>query len=310
MSNASVSNIYQVLGVNVHDDARIIAQAIAKHRQQQTLRPEILDKAEQWLLNDAIRARYDEKLKQQAPHLFEATMPELQLIAQEPSDQPLQLAQEESQTPDLTLQTDNAPTRLGLMDETIHDGRGDVRIEPDVYFEQDTYTTSYKQYNLMSKLIIYGAIGSFVLGLILLFAWPFLKSTVFAPSEWDKVEIRQEWEARGWQEDAPNEYVYLQDEEYSTRLGLVYEKDLLWPLLMNTGCDMTPQGLCDVDVTIRKQDGGVFEFQDTVGLGLRDHLPLVTRGKREDMLDALEEAKSIDVRIYNGNQAIDMRFKP
>lgn len=286
MSQNRISNIYALLNIHPVSDAQTIAQAITTHKQQQSLNPAILDKAEAWLLNAETRQRYDAQLRQQQPDLFTLPIASLQ------------------------LETQNEPPRLGLLDETIHDGRGDVRIEPDVYLGQDIYATSHKRYSLMSKLVVFGAMTALVLGVVLVFAWPLLQRTVLAPSDWDKIEFRQALVQQGWQENAQEQYAYLEAAEYPIELALKYEKHQLWPMLINTSCDMTPQGLCHVKIHINTHSNDHFEFDDTVGMGLRDDLPLVTSAKRSDMVEALQDARQIQVRIFNGNQAMDMTFVP
>ncbi|AUZ04289.1 MULTISPECIES: hypothetical protein [Vitreoscilla] len=286
MSPPRISNIYVLLSLTPLADSQAIAQAIQTHRHHHSLNPAILDKAEAWLLNPATRQRYDAQLRQQQPDLFTSISPSLQ------------------------LETHNEPHRLGLLDNSIHDGRGDVRIEPDVYLEQDIYATSHKRYSLVSKLIVYGAIAALILGLVLLFSWPILQRTIFAPSDWDKLEFQQALVQQGWQENAQEQYAYLEAAEYPNQLALKYEKNEVWPMLINTSCDMNPQGLCQVKVNIRTHNHNDFEFDDTVGMGLRNDLPLVTRALRSDMVTALQEARQIQVRIYNGNQPMEMTFRP
>lgn len=286
MSQNRISNIYALLNLTPLADAQAIAQAIATHKQQQSLNSAILDKAEAWLLNPETRQRYDAQLRQQQPELFITPAASLQ------------------------LETLNEPPRLGLLDATIHDGRGDVRIEPDVYLEQDIYTTSHKRYSLLSKFIVYGVITALIISLVLAFSWPFLQRTILAPSDWDKIEFRQALVQQGWQENAQDQYAYLEAVEYPNQLALKYEKHEVWPMLINTSCDMNPQGLCHVKVNINTHSDDDFVFDDTVGMGLRNDLPLVTRAKRSDMVKALQDARQIQVRIFNGNQPIEMTFSP
>ena len=59
MSPSPMINLYALLNLGPFVDAPSIAAAIGKSRQTGSINAAILDKAEQWLLNPAIRNRYD-----------------------------------------------------------------------------------------------------------------------------------------------------------------------------------------------------------------------------------------------------------
>ena len=63
-------NLYQLLGVSVDADAATIAFAISQCRLQGDINPQILDKAEEWLLKPEVRAQYDAQLRQYDATLF------------------------------------------------------------------------------------------------------------------------------------------------------------------------------------------------------------------------------------------------
>ena len=63
-------NLYQLLGVSVDADAATIAFAISQCRLQGDINPQILDKAEEWLLKPEVRAQYDAQLRQHDATLF------------------------------------------------------------------------------------------------------------------------------------------------------------------------------------------------------------------------------------------------
>lgn len=56
-------NLYQLLGIGMHASAGEIQQAIATQRELGQVNPEVLDKAEAWLLDAGTRGRYDAQLR-------------------------------------------------------------------------------------------------------------------------------------------------------------------------------------------------------------------------------------------------------
>ena len=68
-------NLYQLLGVSVDADAATIAFAISQCRLQGDINPQILDKAEEWLLKPEVRAQYDAQLRQHDAAFFSQTAP-------------------------------------------------------------------------------------------------------------------------------------------------------------------------------------------------------------------------------------------
>lgn len=68
-------DLYAVLGIGMDADAPTIAKAITSARQQGLLNPEVLDKAEAWLLDAPTKARYDAQLRQQHPDITATQRP-------------------------------------------------------------------------------------------------------------------------------------------------------------------------------------------------------------------------------------------
>ncbi|UOO89498.1 zinc ribbon domain-containing protein [Vitreoscilla massiliensis] len=63
-------NIYQLLGINIDDDAKTIQLAISIHQKAKTLPEKAIEAAKQWLLVPDVRQRYNQKLQQEHPELF------------------------------------------------------------------------------------------------------------------------------------------------------------------------------------------------------------------------------------------------
>lgn len=68
-------NLYQLLGVSVDADAATIVFAISQCRLQGDINPQILDKAEEWLLKPEVRAQYDAQLRQHDAAFFSQAAP-------------------------------------------------------------------------------------------------------------------------------------------------------------------------------------------------------------------------------------------
>ena len=66
-------NLYQILGVSADADAATIAFAISECRLQGDINAQVLDKAEEWLLQAEVRAKYDAQLKQEDAAFFSQT---------------------------------------------------------------------------------------------------------------------------------------------------------------------------------------------------------------------------------------------
>lgn len=280
-----MSNLYALLGLSPQADSQDIALAIAALRQNGELKTMILDKAEEWLLKPDVRARYDQQLRQHYPELFES-----------------------AQTQTLSLELAEEPTevRLGILDSEQH-SRSEVRIEPQTPLESIVYVREQQRYHHTSRFIWIGLISALVLGIVWLFAWPLLKKTVFAPSEWDKHEFRQQMVQKGWKanNDADPAYVYLPSNEYTSQLMLFYKDNELFPALNTTTCDMNSKGLCDIKVRI---DDGLLTHEESVGVGLQDYIPLASRGKREQMVEHLQQAQKIEVIYYSRGQQVKQTF--
>ena len=274
-------NLYALLNLGPYVDAPSIAAAIGKNRQTGSINAAILDKAEQWLLNPAIRNRYDAQLKQQQPEFFLAT----------PATDTWELDDGEDEV------------RLGVLEEKKADG---VHLETATQFDNLVYIHEQNRYNLLTKTIIYGGIAMAILGIVLAIAWPMLKKTVFATSDWDKQQYLQQFVQKGWQEDTEMGEVYLESEEYTSRLAVKYKDNDAVAVLTNTSCDMSKKGLCTIRIEV---DGQVLSNDADVGVGLMDDMPLATRADRESTLERLQAAKKIKVSYLSRGEPITQTFQ-
>ena len=274
-------NLYALLNLGPYVDASSIAAAIGKNRQTGSINAAILDKAEQWLLNPVIRNRYDAQLKQQQPEFFLAT----------PATDTWELDDGEDEV------------RLGVLEEKKTDG---VHLETATQFDNLVYIHEQNRYNLLTKTIIYGGIAMAILGIVLAIAWPMLKKTVFATSDWDKQQYLQQFVQKGWQEDAEMGEVYLESEEYTSRLAVKYKDNDAVAVLTNTSCDMSKKGLCTIRIEV---DGQTLNNDADVGVGLMDDMPLATRADRESTLERLQAAKKIKVSYLSRGEPITQTFQ-
>ena len=274
-------NLYALLNLGPYVDAPSIEAAIGKNRQTGSINAAILDKAEQWLLNPAIRNRYDAQLKQQQPEFFLAT----------PATDTWELDDGEDEV------------RLGVLEEKKADG---VHLEAATQFDNLVYIHEQNRYNLLTKTIIYGGIAMAILGIVLAIAWPMLKKTVFATSDWDKQQYLQQFVQKGWQEDAEMGEVYLESEEYTSRLAVKYKDNDAVAVLTNTSCDMSKKGLCTIRIEV---DGQVLSNDADVGVGLMDDMPLATRADRESTLERLQAAKKIKISYLSQGEPITQTFQ-
>lgn len=274
-------NLYALLNLGPYVDAPSIAAAIGKNRQTGSINAAILDKAEQWLLNPATRNRYDAQLKQQQPEFFLAT----------PATDTWKLDDGEDEV------------RLGVLEEKKADG---VHLETATQFDNLVYIHEQNRYNLLTKTIIYGGIAMAILGIVLAIAWPMLKKTVFATSDWDKQQYLQQFVQKGWQEDAEMGEVYLESEEYTSRLAVKYKDNDAVAVLTNTSCDMSKKGLCTIRIEV---DGQTLNNDADVGVGLMDDMPLATRADRESTLERLQAAKKIKVSYLSRGEPITQTFQ-
>ena len=274
-------NLYALLNLGPYVDASSIAAAIGKNRQTGSINAAILDKAEQWLLNPAIRNRYDAQLKQQQPEFFLAT----------PATDTWELDDGEDEV------------RLGVLEEKKTDG---VHLETATQFDNLVYIHEQNRYNLLTKTLIYGGIAMAILGIVLTIAWPMLKKTVFATSDWDKQQYLQQFVQKGWQEDTEMGEVYLESEEYTSRLAVKYKDNDAVAVLTNTSCDMSKKGLCTIRIEV---DGQVLNNDAEVGVGLMDDMPLATRADRESTLERLQAAKKIKVSYLSRGEPITQTFQ-
>ena len=281
MSPSPMINLYALLNLGPYVDASSIAAAIGKNRQTGSINAAILDKAEQWLLNPAIRNRYDAQLKQQQPEFFLAT----------PATDTWELDDGEDEV------------RLGVLEEKKADG---VHLEAATQFDNLVYIHEQNRYNLLTKTIIYGGIAMAILGIVLAIAWPMLKKTVFATSDWDKQQYLQQFVQKGWQEDTEMGEVYLESEEYTSRLAVKYKDNDAVAVLTNTSCDMSKKGLCTIRIEV---DGQVLNNDADVGVGLMDDMPLATRADRESTLERLQAAKKIKVSYLSQGEPITQTFQ-
>ena len=281
MSPSPMINLYALLNLGPYVDAPSIAAAIGKNRQTGSINAAILDKAEQWLLNPATRNRYDAQLKQQQPEFFLAT----------PATDTWELDDGEDEV------------RLGVLEEKKTDG---VHLETATQFDNLVYIHEQNRYNLLTKTLIYGGIAMAILGIVLTIAWPMLKKTVFATSDWDKQQYLQQFVQKGWQEDAEMGEVYLESEEYTSRLAVKYKDNDAVAVLTNTSCDMSKKGLCTIRIEV---DGQTLNNDADVGVGLMDDMPLATRADRESTLERLQAAKKIKVSYLSRGEPITQTFQ-
>ena len=281
MSQSPMMNLYALLNIGPYVDAASITAAIHSSRQTGDINAAILDKAEQWLLNPAIRQRYDAQLRQQQPEFFLAS----------------------PTTDSWQLDAGQDEVRLGVLEKKNPDG---VSMEPVSHLDQVVYIHEQNRYNALTKTIIYGGIALVIIAIVLAIAWPMLKKTVFATSDWDKHQYLQQFVQQGWQEDTEMGEVYLESAEYTSRLAIKFKDNDAMAVLTNTSCDMSEKGLCQVRIQI---DGQALNNDEHVGVGLMDDMPLATRADRESTLERLQAAKNIKVSYTSRGEAITQTFQ-
>ena len=281
MSQSPMINLYALLNIGPYVDSASVSAAIHTSRQTGDINAAILDKAEQWLLNPAIRQRYDAQLRQQQPEFFLAS----------------------PTTDSWQLDAGQDEVRLGVLEKKNPDG---VSMEPVSHLDQVVYIHEQNRYNALTKTIIYGGIALVIIGIVLAIAWPMLKKTVFATSDWDKHQYLQQFVQQGWQEDTEMGEVYLESAEYTSRLAIKFKDNDAMAVLTNTSCDMSEKGLCQVRIQI---DGQALNNDEHVGVGLMDDMPLATRADRESTLERLQAAKNIKVSYTSRGEAITQTFQ-
>ena len=274
-------NLYALLNIVPYVDSASVSAAIHTSRQTGDINAAILDKAEQWLLNPAIRQRYDAQLRQQQPEFFLAS----------------------PTTDSWQLDAGQDEVRLGVLEKKNPDG---VSMEPVSHLDQVVYIHEQNRYNALTKTIIYGGIALVIIAIVLAIAWPMLKKTVFATSDWDKHQYLQQFVQKGWQEDTEMGEVYLESAEYTSRLAIKFKDNDAMAVLTNTSCDMSEKGLCQVRIQI---DGQALNNDEHVGVGLMDDMPLATRADRESTLERLQAAKNIKVSYTSRGEAITQTFQ-
>ena len=281
MSQSPMMNLYALLNIGPYVDSASVSAAIHTSRQTGDINAAILDKAEQWLLNPAIRQRYDAQLRQQQPEFFLAS----------------------PTTDSWQLEAGQDEVRLGVLEKKNPDG---VSMEPVSHLDQVVYIHEQNRYNALTKTIIYGGIALVIIAIVLAIAWPMLKKTVFATSDWDKHQYLQQFVQKGWQEDTEMGEVYLESAEYTSRLAIKFKDNDAMAVLTNTSCDMSETGLCQVRIQI---DGQALNNDEHVGVGLMDDMPLATRADRESTLERLQAAKNIKVSYTSRGEAITQTFQ-
>lgn len=274
-------NLYALLNIGPYVDSASVSAAIHTSRQTGDINAAILDKAEQWLLNPAIRQRYDAQLRQQQPEFFLAS----------------------PTTDSWQLDAGQDEVRLGVLEKKNPDG---VSMEPVSHLDQVVYIHEQNRYNALTKTIIYGGIALVIIAIVLAIAWPMLKKTVFATSDWGKHQYLQQFVQKGWQEDTEMGEVYLESAEYTSRLAIKFKDNDAMAVLTNTSCDMSEKGLCQVRIQI---DGQALNNDEHVGVGLMDDMPLATRADRENTLERLQAAKNIKVSYTSRGEAITQTFQ-
>ena len=75
MSQSPMINLYALLNIGPYVDSASVSAAIHTSRQTGDINAAILDKAEQWLLNPAIRERYDANCANNNPNSFSPRPP-------------------------------------------------------------------------------------------------------------------------------------------------------------------------------------------------------------------------------------------
>ena len=156
MSQSPMINLYALLNIGPYVDSASVSAAIHTSRKTGDINAAILDKAEQWLLNPAIRQRYDAQLRQQQPEFFLAS----------------------PTTDSWQLDAGQDEVRLGVLEKKNPDG---VSMEPVSHLDQVVYIHEQNRYNALTKTIIYGGIALVIIAIVLAIAWPMLKKPCLPP---------------------------------------------------------------------------------------------------------------------------------
>lgn len=74
-------NLYQILNLHPQANSATIQQALQRYQSAANADPKVVKAVQDWLLVDAVRARYDERLRGEQPHFFQAAERQTQPLA-------------------------------------------------------------------------------------------------------------------------------------------------------------------------------------------------------------------------------------
>ena len=257
-------NLYQILGVSADADAATIAFVISECRLQGDINAQVLDKAEEWLLQAEVRAKYDAQLKQEDAAFFSQTSQ---------TSTPTDFPQTNQASTASVFEAGNAASAASNNTERVHTPQNHAQTERPKFKTAQAKTNSKQRINIkrdgkksnsrgcLVAFLIVSVLGVILLGVISWWGYSLFQDVKKTLNEY---EIEDMQTTPGWHVGDGGHVVYAVAQNQPNMVLMLVGEDAQ-PMLANRDakqtvlCHRDENFLCQIQIQFDNDPPKTFE---------------------------------------------------
>ena len=301
-------NLYQILGVSADADAATIAFAISECRLQGDINAQVLDKAEEWLLQAEVRAKYDAQLKQEDAAFFSQTSQ---------TSTPTDTLQSSQASTAPVFESGNVASAASNNTERVHTPQNHAQTERPKFKTAQAKTNSKQRINIKrdgKKSNSRGCLVAFlivsVLGVILLGVISWWGYTLFqdVKKTFNNFEIENMQTTPGWHVEDRRHVVYAVAQNQPTMVLMLVGENAV-PTLSNSNLNQTV--LCHRDENFLCQIQIQFDNDPPRTFGstqIGNQIMVSDEADRAEMVLRVQDAEKLSIKLVQNPAAPEYEF--
>ena len=296
-------NLYQILGVSADADAATIAFAISECRLQGDINAQVLDKAEEWLLQAEVRAKYDAQLKQEDAAFFSQTS-----HASTQTDFPQ--SNQASTAP--VFEASNAASTASNNTERVHAPQNHAQTERPKFKTAQVKTNSKQRINIkrdgkksnsrgcLVAFLIVSVLGVILLGVISWWGYSLFQDVKKTLNEY---EIEDMQTTPGWHVGDGGHVVYAVAQNQPNMVLMLVGEDSQ-PMLANrdssqaVNCHKDQDLLCSIQVQFDQDPARTYEAGQ-----LGNQILVSDDADKAEMVLRMQDADKLSIKLVQNPAA-------
>ena len=301
-------NLYQILGVSANADAATIAFAISQCRLQGDINAQVLDKAEEWLLQAEVRAKYDAQLKQEDAAFFS------QASQATPSND-FPLTNQANTTP--VLEQGNATQAAASNAERLHSQQNHAQAERPKFKTAKAKNNTKHRINIkrddkksnsrgcLVAFLIVSVLGVILLGVISWWGYSLFQDVKKTLNEY---EIEDMQTTPGWHVGDGGHVVYAVAQNQPNMVLMLVGEDSQ-PMLANrdssqaVNCHKDQDLLCSIQVQFDQDPARTYEAGQ-----LGNQILVSDDADKAEMVLRMQDADKLSIKLVQNPAAPEYEF--